>query len=245
MELREIAEATKISIRFLQALEDDRVEILPGGIFRRSFVREYARHLGLDPDRTVAEFLYAHDERREAPARGAEDGSGPAEPSSGFYRRGKLLGAIAAFLVAGGVTAWTGLGAEPPAPAAAPAPVAAAPVVFPEDRIYPVAVPAAAQEPTRLVVTLRASEPCWVGAEVDGQATLNRTLAGGETQTLEADSRIVLSVGNAGALALRINDRPGVALGAPGEVRRDIVISRESLPSLVDEDAPVRTSDSG
>ena len=37
--LREIAEATKISTRFLEAIEEDRLEILPGGMFPRSFVR--------------------------------------------------------------------------------------------------------------------------------------------------------------------------------------------------------------
>ena len=36
--LREIAEATKISVRFLQALEQDRVDVLPGGLFPRAFV---------------------------------------------------------------------------------------------------------------------------------------------------------------------------------------------------------------
>ena len=60
IELREMAEATKISIRFLQALEQDRVDILPGGIFQRAFVRQYAKYLGLDPERLVAEFVYAH-----------------------------------------------------------------------------------------------------------------------------------------------------------------------------------------
>ena len=53
--LREIADNTKISIRFLEALEEDRVDVLPGGLFPRSFVRQYATFVGLDPDRTVAD----------------------------------------------------------------------------------------------------------------------------------------------------------------------------------------------
>src|SRR5262245_2537660 len=65
--LREIADATKISVRFLQALEQDRLEILPGGVFRRSFVKQYAKHLGLDADRLVAEFVYAHGEHSSEP----------------------------------------------------------------------------------------------------------------------------------------------------------------------------------
>ena len=41
--LREIADGTKISVRFLQALEEDRVDVLPGGLFPRAFVKQYAR----------------------------------------------------------------------------------------------------------------------------------------------------------------------------------------------------------
>ena len=51
--LREIAEGTKISLRFLEALEDDRVDILPGGLFPRSFVRQYATFVGLEPVKTI------------------------------------------------------------------------------------------------------------------------------------------------------------------------------------------------
>ena len=60
--LRDIADGTKISVRFLQALEEDRVEVLPGGLFPRAFVRQYALYLGLDAERMVAEFVSAHGE---------------------------------------------------------------------------------------------------------------------------------------------------------------------------------------
>src|SRR5437667_2802916 len=55
--LEEISDATKISLRALQALEAEEFRKLPGGIFNRSFVRTYARFLGLDEDKVVAEFL--------------------------------------------------------------------------------------------------------------------------------------------------------------------------------------------
>ncbi len=43
----------------LQALEEDRFNQLPGGIFNKGFVRAYSRFLGLDEDQTVAEYLQA------------------------------------------------------------------------------------------------------------------------------------------------------------------------------------------
>jgi len=55
--LRQIANATKISMAALEALERNDISRLPGGIFSRAFVRSYAVEVGLDPDRTIQEFL--------------------------------------------------------------------------------------------------------------------------------------------------------------------------------------------
>jgi cytoskeletal protein RodZ len=55
--LHDIAGATKISIVALEALERGDLSRLPGGIFSRAFVRAYSLEVGLDPERTVAEFL--------------------------------------------------------------------------------------------------------------------------------------------------------------------------------------------
>jgi cytoskeleton protein RodZ len=57
--LEQISLSTKIGTRMLHALEEDRFNQLPGGIFNKGFVRAYARHLGLDEDQTVAEYLEA------------------------------------------------------------------------------------------------------------------------------------------------------------------------------------------
>lgn len=54
--LEEISSATKISIRFLQALENDDFSIIPGGIFIRGFIRAYAGYLGLDQEQVMAEY---------------------------------------------------------------------------------------------------------------------------------------------------------------------------------------------
>jgi cytoskeleton protein RodZ len=57
--LAEISATTKISTRALQALEWERFEQLPGGIFNKGFVRAYARCVGLNEDETVAAYLEA------------------------------------------------------------------------------------------------------------------------------------------------------------------------------------------
>ncbi len=57
--LEEISSATKISMRFLDAIEREDFSKLPGGIFSRSFIRTYAHYLGLDEEQVVNEYQIA------------------------------------------------------------------------------------------------------------------------------------------------------------------------------------------
>jgi cytoskeleton protein RodZ len=50
LQLEEISNELKISTRILQAIENDQYDKLPGGVFAKSFVRQYARLLGLDEE---------------------------------------------------------------------------------------------------------------------------------------------------------------------------------------------------
>ncbi len=54
--LEEIAAATKIVPRYLEALEDDRLDLMPGGFFVRGIIRSYAKAVGLDPEAVLARF---------------------------------------------------------------------------------------------------------------------------------------------------------------------------------------------
>src|SRR5262245_51484821 len=55
--LQQVADATRIPVRMLAALERNDLARLPQGIFSCSFARYYDRQIGLDPDRTVDEFI--------------------------------------------------------------------------------------------------------------------------------------------------------------------------------------------
>ena len=57
--LEEIADSTKISCRFLRALETEDFGKLPGGIFNKGFVRAYAKYLGIDEEQAVTDFVAA------------------------------------------------------------------------------------------------------------------------------------------------------------------------------------------
>lgn len=242
VDLREVAEATKISVRFLQALESDRIDVLPGGIFPRAFVRQYAIYLGLDPDRTVAEFVYAYgDQAGTGGTAGAA--AGPARRAGS--RRLPLLVAVAALALIG-IAAWAAFRYEAQGVAAEPTPAASLPAsTFAPDPVYPPPTTLPTLLPTDtqgLVLTLNSRQSCWVAVLSDGVKVIDRVMNEGEAQTVTAKGEMVLSVGNAGGITFTLNGRPGIALGREGEVRRNIVITRQSLPSLVQQALPAPPS---
>jgi len=102
--LEEISAATRISIRFLQAIENEELAKLPGGIFTRSFVRTYARYLGLDEERVLADCQLAGkqkaevDIRRITANRARPESAGTGTRIIGLLTAGVLLaGGIALF----------------------------------------------------------------------------------------------------------------------------------------------------
>lgn len=73
--LQEIADDTKISSRFLEAIESGDHSSLPAPVFTRGFIQEYATFLGLDAEEMVDRYLQQvkeeqeREEREEGPAR--------------------------------------------------------------------------------------------------------------------------------------------------------------------------------
>src|SRR5215212_745758 len=72
--LTDISEATRIGTRFLKAIEADNFSVLPGGIFTRSFIRAYAREIGMDEDEAIS--LY----QQQATGQAAPEGQ-PGQPA--------------------------------------------------------------------------------------------------------------------------------------------------------------------
>ena len=57
--LREISEQTRISMRYLEAIEANDFKRLPGGIFNRSFIKAYARYIGYDEKQAIEAYTHA------------------------------------------------------------------------------------------------------------------------------------------------------------------------------------------
>ncbi len=109
--LDDISVSTKIGTRMLRALEQDHFDQLPGGIFNRGFVRAYARHLGMDEEQAITDYLAASGDsipgrvpETEEEARLAEVPAGEESDVGGGIPWGTF--AIVVLVVAIGVAIW-------------------------------------------------------------------------------------------------------------------------------------------
>lgn len=223
--LRQIANATKISVSALEALERNDISRLPGGIFSRAFVRSYAVEVGLDPEETIREFI----------AQFPQDSVTAGHPTTSHVEDHQTVESdrrmartfvrlIALSVPLAGVLVYFGTvgrrvepRATPPAPAVtALAPQPAAPAPAPAAAAGVVA--AASPRADVLTVTLSVMRLCWVSAIVDGRREIERLMQAGEEQTLEVRRELVLTVGDAAAVTLRLNGTVARPLGSGSEV---------------------------
>jgi len=79
--LLDIAEATKISVAYLRAIEEGRFDRLPGGIYDISYLRQYARAIGFDEEE-----LIQHYRRQTGLAQVRRELKGPATQPRGWLR---------------------------------------------------------------------------------------------------------------------------------------------------------------
>ncbi len=99
--LREVSESTKISLRYLEALERNAFENLPGGVFNRGFVRAYSKFIGIDPESMVDAYLLqettqlGQHHKDENPV--GETGTGSRRPVWLWWVLGALVVAAAAY----------------------------------------------------------------------------------------------------------------------------------------------------
>lgn len=65
--LREISEQTRISTRYLEAIESDDYKRLPGGIFNKSFIKAYAKYIGFDEKEALEAYARTAREQGTSP----------------------------------------------------------------------------------------------------------------------------------------------------------------------------------
>ena len=225
LSLAAIADSTKIPIHTLEAIERNDFARLPGGLFRRAFIRAYATEVDLDGDALASEYHEMVEIDRAALAMAASAAARKRVSRRRSWRSaaagaGVLLGAWLASTIIGGLRQPDG-----PAPPPIENPIESVPT-----RTRGPATSGGGAETSAgagtirrpdalpLRLEIRADRHCWVSAFADGKRLLYRVLLPGESSLIEAREAIDLRLGDAGALTYVINGAPGRPLGGSGEV---------------------------
>ena len=211
----------------LEALERSDLSRLPGGIFTRAFIRAYAQEVGLDPDRTIQEFiaeLPPDAATATAHASSVEDGE-KLESDRRAVATALRLALISVPIIV--LVIYYGSrrtpvaeprpsvsesheGSEPPAVASPAEPVPAASATA--------TAPAAPLPTSPLSLELSPRSACWLSVTADGRQVFAGLMNAGERRVVNAERQISLSVGDAAALDYTLNGRAGKPLGAAGKV---------------------------
>ena len=244
--LKEISDATKISKRFLDALERNDHRTLPAPVFTRGFVREYARYVGLNAEEMVNRYNFAaaNDDRIEKPPAVAKYAQAPPKdisprpaPKRGIppvitrVDRGVIFAIFIALALAA-VAYWAvqKRNERERAEAASNAmPVTTKAAAAPP----PVAAPAPKPDDSKLHMTVEVTANSWVTLEADGKTVLNAEVERGDKRDFEAADQFKFrTIGNAAGLTLTLNSVRVPPLGEDGEVVKNRVFDRAALAEL-------------
>ncbi len=250
--LRDIANATHIGVRFLQAIESDTYDILPGGVFNRAFVRKYARHIGFDEEQAIKLYEEQLEEQGGEPTRryqyGVEDFE--VRPSSG---NGLLLSFVALLILAALAyaayqyfapvvsdqnTSRPGSASTPgPTPAVSATP---APAVSPNASSSPSTnlLSGSASAGGMRVQLIATGEECWLSIKPDAGKQEQVILGPGDVREFNVNDRIVLFIGRLTSLRITINGRivnySKLLPGQKGVVANNVVITRDNYQQYLD-----------
>ena len=231
--LNEVTVATRIPPKFLEALENQDWEKLPGGFFNRGFVRAIARYLGLDEEHLLAEYDLA---------RGEEKAESPA-PENRIPSPSKWLVAVAVLVillgvvgaVAAGVYGWrryTAHRASKQSFDSSTSTQPQSPATLPSLIIDP--APAASNallsssDPSALALSVSTSAATHVRILADGKLLLDTDLHAGENRRFSAGQRFEVTAADTSAVLLELNGQtlpPPRAPGASGT----IVLSQQDV----------------
>ncbi|HEV8075181.1 MAG TPA: helix-turn-helix domain-containing protein [Candidatus Acidoferrum sp.] len=215
--LEEITQATRIGSRFLEALENEDWDKLPGGVFNRGFVRSIAHYLGLDEEAFLGEYDLAHaahaDQMAQKHALKIED---RIPPTPLWIPVALVLGILllAAAIVFGGIYGWRRFvrhsTSKPAAAFATPS----------------TSLSGAAESPLDLSVS--AGTLTRVRVQADDATVLDDAIRLGQNRHFFAKTEFLVSAADSSAVLLELNREAMPPLAAPG-TSGTIILTRKNL----------------
>ena len=243
--INDIEQGTSIRALYIEAIENGEYDKLPGTVYTKGFIKNYAKFLGMDADAAAKEFAndiaeLSAEAEAEAAKVAAENAPAPekkVEPkpvkpekqSVGYSiqnerRSSSSLLIVAAVVliaaIAGGMWSWLTSSEGDVAKVDTPKQQTVQPVATePPQKNDPTPVANANPEPPKpkdkVAVQARFNDRCWTLVTVDGAVVQEGVIDGGQTLSWEGKENVTFRLGNAGAVEFF---QDGKSLGVQGAI---------------------------
>ena len=238
LSIEDIEQGTSIRALYIEAIENGEYDKLPGNVYTKGFIKNYAKFLELDADAMVKEFMADISELSNTPQAPATEETLEKKPEPkpvktekkplGYSiqeknrsKSGMLIIAAVVLIaaIAGGAWSWLSspgdevakVEVDNPSQQIQPADIPAEPVNNPE----PVANTNPVPKTEGVAVQARFNDRCWMLVTVDGVVVQEGVIEGGQTLSWEGKEQINFRLGNAGAVEFF---QDGKSLGVQGAV---------------------------
>lgn len=231
--LEEISSSTKISLRFLEALEDDRLDILPGKFFVKAIICAYAKSIGLEENSILNKYYEESLFKEQAQeSKVKKEKAHPAVPK----KIKKLIGLSLLIFLSLIILCLVYLSfqkKETSSPLAKPevsAPIREEKPKAPSvEEILAEYIP----EKKKLALEISFLEETWIQVYADGELEVDSLKQPGEKITIEALEELLIHLGNAGGISFTLNNQKGKPIGSSGVVVRNLRITLENYQKFL------------
>ena len=227
--IEEICSATRISPKFLEALENEQWEKLPGGVFGHGFVRTIARYLGLSEENLLSEYDLARGEAIPPSAQKPEERI----PSAPKWIPAAALLAVLAGLILGGRYAWRMYAAHRAKKKTSAVVTALPPTGTPASAGNDPAPPLASgnEQVVPLHLSVVAFQATHVRIVADGTVVHDADTPAGQNLHFSALDRFEVSASSAAAVLLQLNGQTVMLTGLPGSSGTILLTSKDLRPN--------------
>ncbi|MGN8832604.1 helix-turn-helix domain-containing protein [Selenomonas montiformis] len=231
--IKDIEKGTSIRSLYIDCIEKGEYQQLPGEVYTKGFIRNYANFLKLDADAAVKQYMDENHPATAVAAEPEENSTMREEPTkkkaaafstgndfrqrveTSHKRQNKLLLVLIALIVAGGAVylfaseGGSGVSDKKPAQTAAQSSGASSSAS---------AKPVPEKKNDGVEVTAVFTDRCWTEVKADGKTVFEGTVEKGKTESWKGREKVVITAGNAGAVELKLNGKELGKAGKTGQV---------------------------
>ena len=221
--LKEIADTTKINIRYLRALEEDNFDMIPGNFFIKSIIKAYAGYIGLDEDVVLDHFHHTIQTKKEE----IEEQPREKIPPTEVPRKFKLFLRIAGYSIIF-ITAFIIIYFLVKEKNSVSISEYTSTTELLSQSKFSDLILNSINPSDGMILEMTFHQVTWVEIFTDGKLYFSGLKYQGDQLFSTAEKEFLIHLGNAGGFTYSINGVPGEPLGKPWQVIRNLRITSEN-----------------